>query len=163
MSLQLNSMMSKMRFTKGHTDIPRAEVWHRRDYTIYRYTPYDGKRTIEICTKDMDGVITRKDMYDVNDPRAAAAIKALALPFNIGVGPVGHDSLEDDTRHNANHFDSWVRLITNDPNRDIRRDHIRFRFGDCYEFLIPMYSVDFLDATQKYLDTLNVIARENHW
>lgn len=163
MALQLNAMLSKMRFTKGHTDIPRAEVWLRKDYTIYRYTPYDGQRTIEICTKDVHGAVVRKDMYDVNDPRAAAAIRALALPFAIGVGPVNQNSLEEETRYIANQFDQWVRMIMNDSQRDIRRDKLRLRFGDCSEFTIPMYSVDFLDATQRYLDELNRIATENQW
>lgn len=162
MALQLNAMLSKMRFQKGTTDQPRTEVWYRTDCTVFRHIPYEGRRIVTIVQKMLDGS-TKTDTYDVADPRALEAINALALPFNMSIGPKANSSLEDETHRIANFFDEWVRKIMNEKNHNIQNDYIRFRFGDCSEFMIPMYSVDFLDATQRYLDELNRIATENQW
>ena len=160
--LRLNWMLSKRLFKKCPPDGAGREVWHRADCAVYRYSGVDGKRFVRFDHKDETGRVWRTELYEVNDPRVKETIDKLSTPFGYSVAPIQRETLEDLTRRAANAFDKWFRYLANHPDRDIKNDIVTVSF-DNQTFQIPMYSVDFLDITQHYLDELNVAARENQW
>jgi hypothetical protein len=160
--LRLNWMLSKRLFRKCPPDDAGREVWYRADCTIYRYDGAEGKRVVRFDHKDETGRVWRTEIYAVDDPRAKEIIDKLSTPFSYSAAPAQRETLEDMTRRIANAFDKWFQYLANHPDRDIVNDKVTISF-DNQSYDIPMYSVDFLDITQRYLDELNVAARENEW
>lgn len=167
--LRLNWMLSHRMFRKMGTDAQYREIWERADCRVYRYwtgmpkdDPEPRQRWVRIEYLNPDGTLIKAEIYKVDDPACVAAINKLALPVAHIVATQERQTLEELTHGVANSFDKWFMFLANHPMRDIANDKVTISFNN-QTFDIPMYSTDFLDATQRYLDELHYMAENNEW
>jgi len=167
--LRLNWMLAHRMFRKLGRDDQYREIWERGDCRVYRYwtgfgreDPEPQQRWVKIEYLNPGGSVIKVETYKVSDPACFEAINKLAFPVAHTVAAQQSQTLEELTQGVSKAFDKWFMFLANHPLRDIANDKVTISFNK-QSFDIPMYSVDFLDATQNYLDNLYQIAKENGW
>ena len=171
--LRLNMMLSNRFFKKMGVDSFGREWWARSDANVYRYYTNEKSRdplfpkerwiTIE---RFHHNKVVKKDTYKIDDPLALKAVESLAYPTSHIIKATNTNiqsiPLEEITKQAMSAFDKWYTMVASDPAHDIASDILTLGFGE-FEFKIPLYAVDLMEATSQFIYDLHTICKDNQW